>query len=197
MEWILEKLKTKTVGIAGCGGLGSNCAMSLARAGVGRLVLADFDVVSPPNLNRQYFFADQLGKLKIHALKENILRVNNGIKVNTLDIRLCSNDVIEVFGDCDVIVEAFDQARMKQMIIETVMTQMPDKYLVAGLGIAGWGNNEGLKTFRNGKLIICGDMENEISESLPPFGPKVALVANMQANVVIEILLGRLPGSQS
>ncbi|MDP2422764.1 MAG: sulfur carrier protein ThiS adenylyltransferase ThiF [Bacteroidales bacterium] len=192
MEWIYEILKTKTVGIAGCGGLGSNCAMALARAGVGRLILADFDVVSAGNLNRQYFFLDQVGKLKAFALKENVVSVNSNVKVNAFDIRLCSNDVIEVFRDCDVIVEAFDHAKMKQMIIESVLSQMPHKYIVSGIGLAGWGENETLATYHFGKLIICGDMEREISEDLPPFGPRVAIVANMQANVVIEILLGKM-----
>ncbi len=193
MEWISEILKTKTVGIAGCGGLGSNCAMALARAGIGRLILADFDVVSPGNLNRQYFFVDQIGRLKSYALKENILRANPNVKINAFDIRLCKNDIIEIFKDCHVIVEAFDQAKMKQMIIETVLSHFPDKYIVSGMGLAGWGENETLQTFRFGNLFICGDMHREISNDLPPFGPRVAVVANMQANVVVELFLGKMP----
>jgi sulfur carrier protein ThiS adenylyltransferase len=193
MQWIYDTLKTKTVGIAGCGGLGSNCAMALARVGIGRLVLADFDVVSAHNLNRQYFFRDQIGKLKVYALKENLLRVNPDLKVNALDLRLCSNDIIEVFSDCDVIVEAFDLAKMKQMIIETVLMFLPDKYLIAGMGLAGWGDNNLLTTRRMGKLIVCGDGEIEISETLPPLAPRVSIVANMQANQVLEILLGKMP----
>lgn len=193
MEWISEILKTKTVGIAGCGGLGSNCAMALARAGVGRIILADFDVVSLGNLNRQYFFVDQIGRLKSYALKDNMLRANPNIKVNAFDIRLCKNDILEVFKDCQVIVEAFDQAKMKQIIIETVLSNFPDKYIVSGLGLAGWGENETLITQWYGNLVICGDMKREISGELPPFGPRVAIVANMQANVVLEILLGKMP----
>ena len=57
---IKENLKTKIVGIAGAGGLGSNCAASLARTGVGKLIIADFDVVSEANLNRQFYFYDQI-----------------------------------------------------------------------------------------------------------------------------------------
>ncbi|NLN96377.1 MAG: sulfur carrier protein ThiS adenylyltransferase ThiF [Bacteroidales bacterium] len=197
MQWIYDTLKTKTVGIAGCGGLGSNCAMALARVGIGRLIIADFDIISNDNLNRQYFFNNQIGKLKVYALKENLLRVNPELKVNALDIRLCSNDIIEIFNDCDVIVEAFDLAKMKQMIIETVLTFMPEKYIVSGIGLAGWGENNMLKTINMDRLIVCGDGEIEISETLPPLAPRVGIVANMQANQVLEILLGKMPYKRS
>ena len=197
MHWLYETLKTKTVGIAGCGGLGSNCAMALARVGVGRLIIADFDVVSDSNLNRQYFFRDQIGKLKVYALKENLQRVNPEVKVNAFDLRLCSNDIVEIFSDCDVIVEAFDLSKMKQMIIETVLMYMPEKYIVSGVGLAGWGENNMLATRFYDKLIICGDGEIEVSEDLPPIAPRVGIVAHMQANQVLEILLGKMPYKKS
>jgi sulfur carrier protein ThiS adenylyltransferase len=193
MQWIYDTLKTKTVGIAGCGGLGSNCAMALARVGIGRLVIADFDVVSYNNLNRQYFFSDQVGKLKVYALKDNLLRVNPNVKINAFDLRLCSNDIVEVFSDCDVIIEAFDLAKMKQMIIETVLMFLPEKYIISGMGLAGWGGNNMLKTRFYDKLIVCGDGEIEISETLPPLAPRVGIVAHMQANMALEILLGEMP----
>jgi len=193
MQWIYDTLKTKTVGIAGCGGLGSNCAMALARVGIGRLVIADFDVVSDSNLNRQYFFRDQVGKLKVFALKDNLLRVNPGLKINAFDLRLCSNDIVEVFSDCDVIIEAFDLAKMKQMIIETVLMFLPEKYIVSGMGLAGWGENNLLTTKHYDKLIVCGDGQIEISETLPPLAPRVGIVAHMQANQALEILLGKMP----
>ena len=193
MQWIYDTLKTKTVGIAGCGGLGSNCAMALARVGIGRLVIADFDVVSYNNLNRQYFFSDQVGKLKVYALKDNLLRVNPNVKINAFDLRLCSNDIVEVFNDCDVIIEAFDLAKMKQMIIETVLMFLPEKYIISGMGLAGWGENNMFKTRFYDKLIVCGDGEIEISEALPPLAPRVGIVAHMQANMALEILLGGMP----
>lgn len=193
LDWIYQTLKTKVVGIAGCGGLGSNCAVALARSGIGRLVIADFDIVDVANLNRQYYFLDQVGKLKAYALKENILRINPSAKVNAFDVRLCTNDILEIYHDCDVIVEAFDQAKMKQMIIETVLSQMPDKYIVSGVGLAGWGENESIRTQRFGKLIICGDGMHETSDQLPPLAPRVGIVANMQANIVLELLLGSMP----
>jgi len=190
---IKSVLKTKTVGIAGCGGLGSNCAVALARVGIGSLVIADFDVIVESNLNRQYYFHDQVGMLKVFALKQNLLLVNPSVKVHAFDIRLCISDVVEIFRQCDVIVEAFDKAEMKHMIIDAVHTHLPEKYLVTGIGMAGWGDNELISCRRSDKLIICGDELNEIAEQNPPLAPRVGVVANMQANSVLEILLGKNP----
>ena len=189
---MLERLKHKVVGIAGCGGLGSNCAISLARVGIGRLIIADFDLVCEGNLNRQYFFRDQLGLKKVKALTENIHRIDPNIEVEAHDIKLSHADISKIFSRCDVIVEAFDLAEMKQMIIETVLTEMPDKYIVSGVGLAGWGRNEFLVTRRFDKLIICGDGVLEVSTECPPLAPRVGIVSNMQANVVMELLLGNV-----
>jgi len=189
-EQVKQILKTKTVGIAGCGGLGSNCAVSLARVGIGRLVLADFDLVEEGNLNRQFYFYDQIGMLKVAAMKQNLFRINPDVRVNTFDIRLCQSDIIEVYSKCDVIVEAFDKAEMKHMILETVHNYMPDKYLIMGVGMAGWGENNLIRSRQSDKLIICGDELNAISKENPPLAPRVGVVANMQANAVLEILLG-------
>jgi sulfur carrier protein ThiS adenylyltransferase len=188
-EQISKYLSRFTVGIAGCGGLGSNCAVALARCGVGKLVIADFDIVTKQNLNRQYYFHDQIGRLKVHALRENIQRINPVVSVKAFDMKLCVSDVIELFAGCEVIVEAFDKAEMKQMIIETVHTQMPGKYLVAGVGMAGWGKSDIIHSRRSGNLIICGDEVSEVSDILPVLAPRVGLVAHMQANEVLEILL--------
>lgn len=188
-EQISKYLNRFTVGIAGCGGLGSNCAVALARCGIGKLIIADFDIVTRQNLNRQYYFHDQIGRLKVHALRENIQRINPVVTVKAFDMKLCVSDVIELFAGCDVIVEAFDKAEMKQMIIETVHTQMPGKYLVAGVGMAGWGKSDIIHRRKSGNLIICGDEVSEVSDALPVLAPRVGLVAHMQANEVLEILL--------
>ncbi|MBK6346033.1 MAG: sulfur carrier protein ThiS adenylyltransferase ThiF [Bacteroidales bacterium] len=188
-EAISKYLGRFTVGIAGCGGLGSNCAVALARCGVGKLVIADYDIVTLQNLNRQYYFHDQIGRLKVHALRENIQRINPAISVKAFDMKLCVSDVLELFAGCDVIVEAFDKAEMKQMIIETVLGQMPGKYLISGIGMAGWGKTDIIHCLRSDRLIICGDGVSEVTETLPVLAPRVNVVANMQANEVLEILL--------
>ncbi len=191
-----DALKDKTVGIAGCGGLGSNCAVALARAGVGKLVIADFDVVCESNLNRQYFFIDQLGMKKVIALRDNLLRIRPGLQLEVHDVTLEPESIFRIFSSCQVIAEAFDQAAAKQMIIETVLSRFDDKYLVCGIGLAGWGMNESIETVRDGRLIICGDRCSEVSDTLPPLAPRVGIVAHMQANIILELLLGPCGGLQ-
>jgi sulfur carrier protein ThiS adenylyltransferase len=189
IEQIKKKLQKYTVGIAGCGGLGSNCAVALARCGIGKLVIADFDVVSEDNLNRQYFFHNQIGEKKVLALQENLYKINPDILIYAHDIKIEEKDVTPLFGKCDIIVEAFDLALMKRMLLETVLSELPGKYIVSGSGLAGWGGNHLFRTEVYDKLIVCGDMISEVSDENPPLAPRVAIVANMQANVVLEILL--------
>ncbi|MDX9905894.1 MAG: sulfur carrier protein ThiS adenylyltransferase ThiF [Bacteroidales bacterium] len=191
-QHIREQLKTKTVGIAGCGGLGSNCAVALARVGVGKLILADFDVIETSNLNRQYFFGSQVGMPKVMALAENIKKIDEGIVIDAHHLYLSAENIPILFQDCDVIVEAFDTAEMKQMIIETVLEMMPGKKLVCGVGLAGWGDNDIIKMRAHDYLYICGDLENEVTELFPPLAPRVGIVAHMEANQVLEILLGKM-----
>jgi len=192
-EEIRSVLSTKTIGIAGCGGLGSNCAVALVRVGIGSLVIADYDVIVESNLNRQYYFHNQVGMLKVFALRQNLQMINPFVKVHAFDIRLCMSDTVEIFRNCDVIVEAFDKVEMKHMIIDAVHTHLPDKYLVMGIGMAGWGDNNLIHCRQSDKLIICGDEINEIAENNPPLAPRVGIVSNMQANAVMEILLGKNP----
>ena len=190
-EQIKKILQTKIIGIAGCGGLGSNCAVALARVGVGKLIIVDFDVVEKNNLNRQYYFFDQIGKKKVIALKDNIKNINPEVNVRTYNIKLNPENLIKIFNRCDIIVEAFDLAEMKQMIIETVLSEIPGKPIISGLGVAGWGDNDSIKTRQVGDLYICGDEKTETSENMPPLAPKVGIIANMQANLVLEIILSR------
>jgi sulfur carrier protein ThiS adenylyltransferase len=187
---IKDHLSGFRVGIAGAGGLGSTCAVALARSGVGTLVISDFDVIEPANLNRQYYFTSQVGMLKTIALKENIARINPDITVIALAEMLDHLNIPEIFAGCDVIVEAFDKDDMKEMIAETVQTRMPGTPLVMGSGLAGWGKSETIK-FRkiDETLYICGDESTTAGDEMPPMAARVGIVANMQANTVIEILM--------
>lgn len=178
------------VGIAGAGGLGSNCAVALARSGVGTLIICDFDLIEPANLNRQYYFADQVGKSKTTALKENISRIDPRVSVITYHELLNRDNINLIFEGCNVIVEAFDGSDMKEMLIETVQTKMAGTPVIVGSGMAGWGRNESIKSrMLDESLYVCGDESSEVSDSNPPMAPRVGIVANMQANVVIEILM--------
>jgi sulfur carrier protein ThiS adenylyltransferase len=187
---IKTHLSRFSVGIAGAGGLGSNCAVALAKCGVGTLVISDFDTIEASNLNRQYYFTDQVGMLKTLALKENIFRINPDVFVIIHQKRLDSDNIPEIFSGCNVIVEAFDSAEMKQMLIETVQLKMAGRPVVAASGLAGWGKSEAIKYRKiDDTLYICGDELSEVSENFPPMAPRVGMVANMQANVVVEILM--------
>ena len=178
------------VGIAGAGGLGSNCAVALARSGVGTLVIADFDVIEEQNLNRQYYFTDQIGLMKTVALKENIAHINPEVFVIIHQKKLNRKNIAEIFSGCNIIVEAFDKAAMKEMLIETIHKKMPGIPVVVGSGMAGWGKTNDI-IFRkiDDTLYVCGDEYSEVSDNLPTIAPRVGIVANMQANVVIELLM--------
>ncbi len=188
-EEIKDKLKYYTVGIAGAGGLGSNCAVALARSGIGKLVIADFDIVSESNLNRQYYFCNQIGQLKVYALKDNLEGINPNVKLEVHNTKLDEDNLTHIFANCDIIVEAFDKAEEKEMLIETVLTEFPDKPIISGLGMAGYGDSNSLNCRQIDNLYICGDEKSEISDENPPLAPRVGIVANMQANIVLEILL--------
>lgn len=184
-------LADKTIGIAGAGGLGSNAAVALARIGLGKIIVADFDIIESSNLNRQYYFNDQVGQAKVHALKENINRIDTSISVITHHIKLNENNLFTIFDTPDVLIEAFDRADQKQMIIETTLSLRPELPLVVGLGMAGWGKSNQIKVRQEGQLYICGDEVSEIDENLPPLAPRVGMVANMMANVALAILMNK------
>ena len=189
---VRELLSKARVGIAGAGGLGSTCAIALARSGVGTLVIIDFDRVEKANLNRQQYFSDQTGTLKTVALKENILRIDPDIMVVTYEEELTPENTREVFKDCDVIIEAFDHAGMKEMIIRNVQQHFPDIPLIVGSGVAGWGQCDTLRCRKiDESLYVCGDETTEANDENPPIAPRVGIVANMQANIVLEILLNK------
>jgi sulfur carrier protein ThiS adenylyltransferase len=178
------------VGIAGAGGLGSNCAVALARSGVGTLVIADYDVIEEANLNRQYYFTDQIGMNKTIALKENISRIKPDTIVIIHQKKLDRGNIAQIFTGCDIIVEAFDSSSMKEMLIETVQVEMPGIPVIVGSGMAGWGKTNDLRSRKiDDTLYVCGDESSEVTDNLPPLAPRVGIVANMQANVVIEILM--------
>jgi sulfur carrier protein ThiS adenylyltransferase len=186
---IRKILKRKTVGIAGVGGLGSYCAVALARVGVGKIVIADFDTITLNNLNRQYFFREQVGQKKVYALKDNIFFIDSKIIVEAHAVRVNPETAALIFHHCDVLIEAFDEAEMKNMFVEAALNTMPDKPLILGLGIAGWGHNETIKSRQVDNIYICGDEASESSDDFPALAPRVGIVAHMQANKALEILL--------
>jgi sulfur carrier protein ThiS adenylyltransferase len=189
---IIPILQNTVIGIAGAGGLGSNVAVSLTRAGIGKLVIADFDKIEPSNLNRQQFFADQIGMPKVIALMENLQKISPFTQYQIHDIKLNEINIPIIYKDIDIMVEAFDKAVMKEMFIETWLTNFPDKPIIAASGLAGWGKNELLHTRKSENLFICGDEETDLRPGISPMAPRVGIVANMQANLVLELILNKL-----
>ncbi len=194
---VLAILRQSSVGIAGAGGLGSNVAVALARAGVGRLVIADFDRIEPSNLNRQQYFVDQVGERKVAALRENLLAINPYSIYEVHDLRITRGNAARVFARVDVLVEAFDKAEAKEMLIEASLAKFPGRPIVAASGLAGYGCNRKIHARRLGNLYICGDESSQCPQGVSPMAPRVALVAAMQANQVVELLVkmkrGRAP----
>lgn len=184
-------LSKKVVGIAGAGGLGSNCAASLVRSGIGKLIIADFDTVSEANLNRQFYFHEQIGMNKADALRENLLRINPMALLQIHSTKVTPDNISLLFSVCDVVVEAFDDAAQKQILIEYMLLNHPHIPLVAASGMAGYGKREQLVVLKSDNFYICGDGSSEVSEVNPPLAPRVGIVSNMEADVVIEILLNK------
>ena len=183
---VLEKAK---IGVAGLGGLGSNVLSHLVRAGIRRFVAADFDVVSASNLNRQFFFADQVGKKKTESLAENLRRIDPNLELDFRDLRLTEENTQDLFADCDVVVEAFDKADAKTMLIGALADSgIP---VVAASGLAGFGKSNDIRVRKAGKnLYLVGDLVSGISPELAPASPRVGIAAAMEANTVVAILLG-------
>jgi len=182
-----EKLSRSTIGLAGCGGIGSNAAVSLVRAGAGKLIIADFDTVEPSNLNRQYFFSGDIGKKKTAALEELLLRINPDCVIEVYDKKLAREDIAALFGKSDILIEAFDRAESKQWLIEEWASLYPDRPIISGNGLSGYGEFQSLSIRKTGNIYFCGDGKSSDESGL--CAARVAVVANMQANLAIELIM--------
>ncbi len=180
------RIRRATVGIAGLGGLGSSVAVALARTGIGRLVLVDFDVVEPSNLNRQQYFIDQLGMTKAEALEATLKRINPLVQCETHCERVTPENIAALFASVDVLVEAFDRADQKAMLLQ----HFGGKPIVAASGLAGHGPGESIGVRRMGRnIFIVGDLETGAAPGCGLMAPRVGIAAHMQANLVLRILL--------
>lgn len=178
-----------TVAICGLGGLGSNIAISLARAGIGKLILIDFDKVDITNLHRQQYKACQLGKYKTDALKENLLEIAPYLHIETHTARITETNITEFLKDADIICEAFDVAETKAMLVNEALEKMPNKYLVAASGMAGLGDANLIKTRKiTSRFYLCGDEVSDINDEIGLVSSRVMLCAAHQAHTVLQIL---------
>jgi sulfur carrier protein ThiS adenylyltransferase len=182
-------LAASTVAVAGCGGLGSNAAVALVRAGVGSLILVDQDVVEESNLNRQHFFRQDLGRSKVEALADHLRAINPAVKLELHALALTAGAAPRLLGAADLLIEAFDRAEAKRWLLEAWCRAFPERFVVCASGLSGLGRTEAITVKRTGKIILCGDEQSDASEGL--CAARVAIVANMQANLAIEALVER------
>jgi sulfur carrier protein ThiS adenylyltransferase len=188
-EKIQNIFESATVAICGLGGLGSNIAFALARAGIGKLILIDFDSVDITNLHRQQYKANQIGISKTQALKENLLEIAPYVTIETHSVRISENNAEELLEEADIICEAFDDAECKAMLVNLVIERMPIKYLVTASGMAGFGSVNAIQTRRVSKqFYICGDGTSDVQSEGSLVASRVMLCAAHQAHTVLRIL---------
>ena len=178
-----------TVAVCGLGGLGSNIAVALARAGIGKLILIDFDRVDITNLHRQQYKADQIGMYKTEALAENLGEIAPYISLEIHTERITEDNAVTLLQDADIICEAFDDAECKAMLTNTVLTEMRDKYLVAASGMAGLYDANRIKTRKvTSKFYLCGDEKSDVADGIGLVSSRVMVCAAHQAHTVLRIL---------
>ncbi len=188
---VYDKLRSARVAVAGLGGLGSNVAVSLARAGVGELMLVDFDRVDLSNLNRQQYEIADLGRYKTEALSERLTRINPYVKLTRKTIKVTAENAAEIFGGFDIVCEAFDRADRKAMLISALLGECCDTVIVSGSGMAGYLSSNMIQTKRAfDRLYICGDGVTDSADVNGLMAPRVAICANHQANMIIRLILG-------
>ena len=185
-----DRLQNVKIGIGGAGGLGSNAAAHLVRAGIEHLVIADFDTVSEGNLNRQFFFRDQIGKFKTEALAENLWRINPDLHLELHQVRVTKENIHSLFDGCDLFLEAFDSVESKFLFVHELLPL--GRPVIASSGLAGWGNTNAMQVRKAGEnLYLTGDLKSGIGEELAPHSPRVGIAAAQEANVALALLLGK------
>ncbi len=186
-----ERFSAASVAVCGLGGLGSNVAISLARAGIGRLHLIDFDRVDISNLHRQQYAASQLGMYKTEAMKQILSEIAPYCEVVTDTVRLNEGN-LSLIADSDIVCECFDNAECKAMLVNGASERYPEKYIVAASGMSGLHTGNTIKTKKLGRrLYICGDGMSDVAEDGTLFAPRVMLCAAHQANTVLRIIAGK------
>lgn len=185
-----QKIKAATVGIAGLGGLGSAIATALARVGIGKLVLVDFDVVEPSNLNRQYYFVDQIGVSKTEATVSNLRKINPYVRVEADCVKLTPDNMFPRFGDVDVMIEAFDRADQKAMLLQAFCAARPEVPFIGASGMAGYASGETIGIRSMGpNIYIVGDLETGARPGCGLMAPRVGIAAHMQANLALRLIV--------
>lgn len=190
-EELQNKISAARVAVCGLGGLGSNIAIALARAGVGHLHLIDFDRVDLTNLNRQQYAVGQLGQYKTDALRETLSLVSPYCDVTCDTIQVTEENLPDLLRNEDYICEAFDRAEAKAMLVSGVLEHFPEKYLVAASGLAGLGSANTIQTRRvSQRFYLCGDGTSDSSVGLGLVASRVLVCAAHEANMILRLIAG-------
>lgn len=185
-----ERVKNATVAVAGLGGLGTSVAVALARMGIGRLILVDFDVVEPSNLNRQQYMIKHLGMAKTQALSEQLSEINPYVNISAYKRVVEPGNVVKLFQEANVIVECFDQAEAKSMLLGAVHELLPDTFLILASGLAGYGDSNAIRTYRMGeRLFVVGDLRSAAEPGRGLMAPRVGIAAHHQANLAVSLIM--------
>ena len=185
-----KRISSATVAICGLGGLGSNIAIALARCGVGKLILIDYDRVDITNLHRQQYKAGQIGRYKTEALRDNLMEIAPYSNIEIVTERITFDNAENLLQSADVICEAFDDAEAKAMLADVVLSKFPDKYLVAASGMAGFSSANDIKTRRvTDKFYLCGDELSDVNDNIGLVSSRVMICAAHQAHMVLRILI--------
>ena len=186
-----QKFSTASVAVCGLGGLGSNAVISLARAGIGTLILIDFDRVDISNLHRQQYAVSQLGMYKTEAMKQTLSEITPYCNIITHTVKMTEENLL-LIADCDIVCECFDNAECKAMLVNGISERYPEKYIVAASGMSGLHSGNRIQTKRFGKrLYICGDGMSDVADDGTLFASRVMLCAAHQANTVLRIIAGK------
>ncbi len=184
------RMKGSTVGVAGLGGLGSNVAIALARMGISKLILADFDVVEPSNLNRQQYGIEHIGMAKTDAMAKILANLNPYLQIITHKVILDRNNIPQLFQTANIVVECFDGAEAKAMLIQTVAEFLPKTYVIGASGLAGYGDSNSIQTMKLGeKIFMIGDLVTAAEPGRGLMAPRVGIAAHHQANLVVSLLM--------
>lgn len=173
----------KKIGIAGVGGIGSNVAVQLVRSGVNKLLFGDFDIIDKSNLNRQFYFYDQIGKYKVNALENNLKKIcPTGIFKSEI-IRFDRNNIVNFFKDCEIIVEGFDNKINKKILVEELLPLK--KMVVITSGIGGTHYDEIKIKKVSDKFYVVGDFVSDISIE-ETFSHKIMIISSLITEIVLE-----------
>ncbi len=187
-----KKFLGATVAICGLGGLGSNIAINLARAGIGKLILVDYDQVDVTNLHRQQYKYSQVGKNKTDALKENLLEINPYVDLETHMMKMDEDNSYELLKDADIVCEAFDNPEAKAMLVNFVLEECPEKYILSSSGMAGFKSaNDIVSKKIMKKFYLFGDGVSDVNDGIGLISSRVAICAGHEAHMVLRIIMGK------